>query len=238
MVCIAAQMEAQTLKEQPPKKQDTVQQASAAEQAPAAQSAKNDFPLDAFRDFSAIMVGSRAGFGESGQESHIYRSGDLMRVEGTEHRGYFITNLKTLETYGMTEAPCAFSKHPYMGTTPFPAHKVDTTVERVPVGKETFDGHSCQIEEVTVSSKAPGQNPLKMKLWEADDLQGFPIKIEYPYPGGKTAVVLYKNVVLGPQDPTLFIHPKSCESLESLNQKKSPKSIAPTKKPPADGAKN
>jgi len=220
MSCIAATMVAQDSQ-----KQDSMKQSPAGQPAPAA-SASSDYPLDAFRDFAALMVGSRAQIGEPSQESHIYRSGDLMRVEGPEKRGYFITNLKTLETYGITEGPCAYSKHPYFGVSPFPAAKLGTTVQRVPVGKDTFDGHSCQIEDVTVSSKNPGEKPTKMRLWEADDLKGFPIKIEYPYPGGNSATVLYKNVVLGPQDPTLFIHPKSCESLESLNAKPN-KSKAP-----------
>jgi hypothetical protein len=197
------------------------------------QPTKSDYPLDAFRDFSAIMIGSRMGVGagsDISEGSHIYRSGDLMRVEGAEKHGYFVTNLKTLETYGITAEPCAYSKHPYFGTSPFPAAKSGTTVERVPVGKETFDGHSCQVEDVTISSKNPGEKAIKMKMWEADDLQGFPIKIEFPYPGGKTATILYRNVILGPQDPTLFIHPKSCESLDSMRakSKKSPGMKSPT----------
>jgi hypothetical protein len=56
-------------------------------------------------------------------------------------------------------------------------------------------------------------NPQKMRLWEAEDLQGFPIKIEFLILGGHGPVIRYKNVVLGEQDPTLFIHPKSCQPL-------------------------
>jgi hypothetical protein len=110
-------------------------------------------------------------------------------------------------------------------------------VERVPVGKETLDGHSCQIEDVTVSSPKPGPPPIKMRLWEAEDLQGFPIKVEFPYPGGKKATILYKNIVVGPQDPTLFIHPKSCESLQDLENQGKRKAPASAKKPPAGDSK-
>src|SRR5947208_11236265 len=77
---------------------DAVKQAPPVEQVPAAQSTKSDYPLDAFRDFSAIMIGSRMGVGagsDTSEGSHIYRSGDLMRVEGAEKHGYFVTNLKT-----------------------------------------------------------------------------------------------------------------------------------------------
>jgi hypothetical protein len=44
------------------------------------------------------------------------------------------------------------------------------------------DGHSCQVEEVALSSPMLA-NPQKMKFWEAEDLHGFPIKIEFVTPG-------------------------------------------------------
>jgi len=89
-----------------------------------------------------------------------------------------------------------------------------------------MDGHSCEIEDITVSSPVLA-NPQKMRFWEAEDLRGFPVKIEFVLPGGHGPIIRYKNVVLGPQDPTLFIHPKSCQSLPqgpttSPHHKKSP----------------
>ena len=71
-----------------------------------------------------------------------------------------------------------------------------------------------------------------MRLWEAEDLQGFPIKIEFLLPGGHDAIVHYRNVVLGPQDPTLFIHPKSCEQLPK--RESTPKASPAHKKPAAE----
>src|SRR5437868_4607479 len=136
MACMASQVVAQSSTDQDPGKQAPENQ-----QTSSAASAKVEYPLDTFRDFSAIMSGGRGNIGEPEGESHIYRSGDLMRVEGPEKHGYFITNLKTLETWGIMEGPCAYSKHPYFGTSPFPAARPGTTVERVPAGKETFEGH-------------------------------------------------------------------------------------------------
>ena len=91
-----------------------------------------------------------------------------------------------------------------------------------------MEGHACQIENVTISLPEFG-NALQMKLWEAEDLQSFPIKIEFLLPGGHDAIVHYRNVVLGPQDPTLFIHPQSCEPLPK--RKSRPKASPVPRKP-------
>jgi hypothetical protein len=171
------------------------------------------YPLDSFTEFSAIMVGSRAEPGEGASQGHIYRSGKLMRMEDPERRGYYITDLSTGQTYGMSESGCMHDARPFVRIFPFDvAAKPGATVTRAAAAKETVDGHSCQIENVAVSSPWFA-DPLKMRFWEAEDLQGFPIKIEFLLPGGHNALVRYKSVVLGPQDPTLFIHPESCQEL-------------------------
>jgi hypothetical protein len=173
----------------------------------------NSYPLDSFTDFSAVMVGSRAEPGEGVSEGHIYRSGELMRMEDPGRGGYYITDLSSGETYGMSEMGCMHDSHPFVRALPFRlAARADITVTRAAAGKEMVDGHSCQVENVTVSSPSLA-SPMKMRSWEADDLRGFPIKIEFLLPGGRDPIIHYKNVVLGTQDPTLFIHPKSCESL-------------------------
>jgi hypothetical protein len=219
--CLVAPMLAQ-----PPKEQNAAPQTPAAKEVPDEQSAAvgspTRYPLDSFTEFSAVMVGSRAEPGEGTDEGHIYRSGKLMRMEDPGRRGYYITDLTTGETYGMSEAGCMHDSHPFIRTLPFSAAaKPDTTTTRAAAGKETVGGHSCQIDNVTVSSPRFA-NPLKMRFWEAEDLQGFPTKIEFLLPGGHDAIVRYKGVVLGPQDPTLFIHPKSCEPESPPAQKKPP----------------
>jgi hypothetical protein len=200
---------------QTPKESDSAAQAPAATQGPgqaaadqnAAAPAKSQYPLDSFTEFSAIMVGTSMDIDGGTDEAHIYRSGKLMRTQGPV-LDYFITDLSTRETFGVTASSCVHDARLYVRVSPFGAATPDSKVERVAAGKETLDGHSCQIEDVTVSSPKRS-NPLKMRFWEAEDLQGFPIKIDV-HRGNKIATIRYKNVVLGPQDPTLFIHPKSC----------------------------
>jgi hypothetical protein len=174
---------------------------------------KSDFPLDSFTEFSAVMVGSIMEHGEGDSEGYIYRSGNMLRMEGPEGRGYYLTNLNSHETYGISAGPCMHDVHPYYRSSPFAASTPGAKIERVTAGKEIVNGHSCRIEVVTVTSAKPGGQPLKMKIWEADDLKGFPIKIEVDRAGTTKSIIQYKNVVLGPQDPTLFIHPNSCQSL-------------------------
>lgn len=186
------------------------------------------YPLDSFRDFSAIMIGSRAERGQGTSQGHIYRSGDKLRMEEPGALAYFITDLTLGETYGILETGCMHDDHPYFRALPFYfAGKAEATVTRTPAGKETVDGHSCQVEEITVSTPML-PSPQKMRFWEAEDLQLFPIKIEFVLPGGHGPMIRYRDVVLGPQDPTLFIHPKSCQPLPQ-----EPTAPSPDKKPPA-----
>jgi len=208
--CIAAPMRGQT-----PNQQDSMAPAPAKQQPAAAQStvapSPTRYPLDAFQEFSAIMVGSRAEPGEGRAQGHIYRSGNLLRMEDPGRLGYFITDLTTGDTYGISESGCMHDSHPFIRSFPISfASKPGVTFTRAAAGKETVNGHSCQIENVTVSSPT-FSNPVNMKFWEAEDLQGFPIKIEFLLRSGHDATVRYEDVVLGPQDPTLFIHPKVCE---------------------------
>jgi hypothetical protein len=225
---LAVRMRAQSPEEQVPKE-------APAGKISAPPPAKTQYPLDSFTDFSAVMVGSIMEMGEGTAEGHIYRSGKLMRVADPEGYAYLITDLSTLETYAISAGPCMHDNHPYFRASPFPAARPGSSVERVITGKETLDGHSCQIEDITVSSPKTGGR-LKMRFWEAEDLQGFPVKIEFLRPGAHSSIIRYKNVVLGPQDPTLFIHPKSCQSAPQKAGPKTHKGPAAAGKPPAGGS--
>jgi hypothetical protein len=231
LICsLAAWMHAQTPAEQAPKEQAPKEEADSAGKIAATPPGKTEYPLDSFKDFSAIMVGSIMEMGEGASEAHIYRSGELMRMEDPDGPGYLITDLTKLESYGISTGPCIHDNHPYFRASPFAAARPGSSVERVAAGKDTLDGHSCQIEDITVSSPKTGSH-LKMRFWEAEDLQGFPIKIEFRRPGARSSIIRYKNVVLGPQDSTLFIHPKSCQSAPQRGRPKTPKASAAGKKP-------
>jgi hypothetical protein len=139
-------------------------------------------------------------------------------MEGMENRGYFITDLTTFDTYGLSSMGCASMKEPYLRSFPFMLSGHSHKVERVGAGKETVDGHVCHVEEVTYSGGIP--QPWKLKFWEAEDLHGFPIKVQaQAASNGTSSIIQFKDVVLGPQDPTLFIFPKDCAELPEPGEK-------------------
>jgi hypothetical protein len=231
LICnFAVRMHAQTPAENVSKEQAPKEEPDSAGKIAATPPGKTEYPLDPFKDFSAIMVGSIMEMGEGASEAHIYRSGELMRMEDPDGPGYLITDLTKLESYGISTGPCIHDSHPYFRASPFAAARPGSSVERVAAGKDTLDGHSCKIEDITVSSPKTGSR-LKLRFWEAEDLQGFPIKIEFRRPGARSSIIRYKNVVLGPQDRTLFIHPKSCQSSPHRGGPKTPKASAAGKKP-------
>jgi hypothetical protein len=196
-------------------------------QAGVAAAAKSGFPLDEFTEFSAVMVGSMQP--NDDREGYVYRSGNLLRSEGPMEKGYYITDLTHEMTYGQTKMGCVKVAHAYFRSWPFIASRPGHTSERVAVGKETVDGRACQVEDVTLSGK---DLPVatKLRFWEPEEWKGFPIKVEDLNSKG-SRVVRFKEVVLGPQDPTLFIYPEDCGRLPEGPMKKPAK--IPKVKPPA-----
>jgi hypothetical protein len=231
--CFNFQAWAQTPSSQPPAGQPPAAEPAPAGQTPSTPSSQassqvssqvtSQFPLDRFKEFSAIMVGGPAPGDEAA--IHIYRSGNLIRMEANEGHSYQITDLAKQETHGMAKSGCLRYKSPYVRSYPFMFAGPENKYEVVAVGKETVDGHVCQIEELTISSPK-FHSPVKIKLWEAEDLQGFPVKIETRM----HRIIRYSNVVLGPQDPTLFIFPNECQNQEeTIGKGASPRPMA---KPP------
>ncbi|MGB8782402.1 MAG: hypothetical protein WCD02_04750 [Terriglobales bacterium] len=196
---------------------------------PTGPAANAQFPLDSFKNFSAIMIGSMLGGDE---ESNIYRRGNLMRTGrgNSGNSSYMITDLEKGDTYGVAKTGCLHDPNPGFRVFPFRAAK-HGTVSRVTSGKETLNGHSCVIENVSIANPGPGGGGLKFRFWEAEDLQGFPIKIEFLRPHGRIVTIEYKDVILSPPDVVLFKHPLNCQSL--TGGVRSPKVSVPAKAPVA-----
>jgi hypothetical protein len=112
-------------------------------------------------------------------------------------------------------------------------------VERLPSDekeKETIDGHVCKIERATFASKEDRPIVVKMKLWEAEDLKGFPVKIEITS-STRTITVTYKDVNLDPPDPSLFKLPAKCPDFQANVKIGSPKPAAKSSKTPPKNPK-
>ncbi len=176
--------------------------------AAASPSANAQYPLDAIKNFSAIMIGSIAGDEE---ESHVYRLGHLMRTD--VGGSYAVTDLVKGDTYGVSPKACLHDNHSAYRVFPFDVGGHDRKVERVSSGKETIDGHSCVIEDVSVTATGPRPRTLKLRFWEAEDLQGFPIKVQVISSFGHDKIIRYKDVSLALPDAALFKHPTKCDTL-------------------------
>lgn len=180
-------------------------------------------PLEQFREFSAIQNGGPLpGMNE---DRYIYRSGNFMRMQGDAAvPNYFVTDLVKERSHAIAADGCLQMGSPYTRSFPFFVPGPGVKYEHIPIGEEMADGHQCRVEDLIIHSpKTPVV--LHFRLYEAEDLQGFPIKIENRREHARSWVIHYKNVKLGPQDPTLFIVPKQCQSTAGF------KKVGPGAKP-------
>ncbi len=198
---------------------------------PAAASAEN--PFQSFQQFSATLNG---GIGRDTNRK-IHRSGKLMRIEFADH--YRITDLETRKTWMVYPQKC--SMFPVADPAAYPFSR-KFHVERSPIEeKETVDGHTCKIENLTLVPDSPIPVTIKMKLYEAEDLKGFPIRINSENLTNRTKVTFnYSNVSLEPPDAKLFEHPAKCEGDPHLVpkgvEKANPKAAKPAAKAPPKSA--
>ena len=161
---------------------------------------------DPFEDFQAFTAVVHGGLGNNHNQK-IFRSGRFMRVEFDDH--YRITDLISRTTMAVAGPRCFKFNAPDARAFPFGVYR-DFKIERSPTSeKETVDGHPCSIENVTFTG--PTDNPVvvHMKMWRADDLRAFPIKITVEWDGHQSNLA-YTDVELKAPDQNLFQHPAKC----------------------------
>jgi hypothetical protein len=189
---------------------------------PAATVLPSGNPFERFQHFSATLHG---GLGRD-HDRKIFRSGKLMRLEFADH--YRITDMDEPTTWAVMPARCATFPMPDAGTWPFfglRAYQTERSVNPTTPEKETVDGHACRVEHLTFVKTKAGSSTIKMKVWEADDLQGFPIKIEVNnLQTGRQYSITYTEVSLEPPDVKLFDHPTKCDSISKPQPKEAARS--------------
>jgi hypothetical protein len=169
-------------------------------------------PFESNRQFSATVVMSgMPTHGPAGQgDMKIYRSGDKMRMSMPGGAGYMVMDLSQHTSYMVMSAGMCMQM-PSSGQQPNPFSQAQgATVERSSAGTDTVDGHACKVENLTVTPRN-GQ-PTRMKVWEAEDLKGFPVKVEMQSSHGPITMQ-YKDVSLSEPDPSLFTHPDNCRQM-------------------------
>jgi hypothetical protein len=144
---------------------------------------------------------------------------------------------RTFDNHALLDR-CAKFAMPDAGTWSFFGLR-DFHVERLPTPdtpeKDTVDGHVCKVEHFTFVRSKSAASTIKMKLWEAEDLNGFPVKIEVNnVERGRQYSIIYTDVSLAPPDAAVFQHPTKCDSVSKPQTKKARRS---TRKPANAAAK-
>jgi hypothetical protein len=85
---------------------------------------------------------------------------------------------------------------------PTPQRESDYKMEQTLLGKETLDGHAC-VKNKTVVTNAQGHQK-EYTVWNASDLNNFPLKIQSTDTFGESQTTVYRNVKLAKPDAKLF----------------------------------
>ena len=246
--CFVLPMQAQAPQEQSPAPQAQTEQPPAAQQKTAEQNPAEqnqaatpaaagtettEYPLEKFQTFSAMQSGTQLPGWK--KYRHIYRNGKLLRQEGDQAGGsYYITDLDTRGTTSVDTHGCMKVSMPYPLSFPFFLKGPGFKYQRISIGEETVDGHKCKVEDIkTTDPKHKAGVRAHFRLYEAEDLDGFPIQIEGKHDANTHWVIHYKDVKLGPQDESLFMIPIKCSSGDEIikhGATSKPKAAAP--KPP------
>ncbi|MGB7769415.1 MAG: DUF4412 domain-containing protein [Verrucomicrobiia bacterium] len=89
----------------------------------------------------------------------------------------------------------------------------DFKMETTELGKETVDGHPCVKSQVVVTD--PEGNQHESTVWNATDLNKFPIKIEQSEEGHEVTM-LFKDIKLSKPDASLFNPPAGYTKYDSM----------------------
>lgn len=170
-----------------------------------------------FPDFSALQVFQMPNY----PQMKVYRAGSNVRVEKTGSTTLYV--LATGKTYTLTTYPgggrscVVMNPNQLHMALPSPLQLLlGANLKRTPTGEEVFDGHHCKIESVSTTSL--DGKIVQSKVWEADDLQGVPVKIESRFDTGVRLVAVYRDIVLGAPGKALFAPPTKCTPYDKMGQ--------------------
>jgi hypothetical protein len=176
--------------------------------------AQADSPFAVMRNFSARQTVVANGRTISGK---IYRSGDKLRNEMSMGKMtmYHLTMIDTGDTYMvMPQNNMCMKMHTDVSkmNPAMVSGSKDAKLTRTTIGAETVDGHPCKIEHVVGTS---GNASVDYKVWEAQDLKGFPVKIVMSTPKGDVTTT-YSDINLSTPDASLFTPPTNCRTMGSM----------------------
>jgi hypothetical protein len=179
-------------------------------------------------DFSATQISQSPASVPQMAPLRIYKSGVRYRTERDPGQAVIWypaeDKVYSIRQNGATCMQLPLNQAPMM-SSPL-QQPPDVKITRKKVGNEEMEGHPCTVEEVTLSS-ADGKT-MQVKVWTADDLKGFPVKIESL--GAPTFV--FRDIKLETPDAALFQPPSKCPALEKIKPKTLPQHPSKPVSPP------
>jgi len=182
-------------------------------------------------DFTAVEHLQTRGRGVP--PSKIYRSGTKFRIEfapglATIYRPDDDLAYNLLQT-NTPKPVCVQMKMRQVTMLPSPMQLISgAKVERTDAGTEEFEGHPCKVETVAVT--ATDGKTTSLKVWEAEDLKGVPVKIAVKARLGEGMVAVYRDIKLESVSPELFSPAYKCVPLENIGQEAPPENqLRPSK---------
>ena len=170
-----------------------------------------------FPDFSATQVfeGQRTKI-----EMKVFRSGSSVRVERSAALSTLYvpsdSKIYNFSTYPDSSHQCVVMTPKQARMLPSPVELIQGKImKRTAAATETMEGYKCKVENVVVSQ--PDGTTVESKVWEAEDLEGIPVRIQSHFPD----VMLdakYKDISIGPPDSHLFMVPARCTPYEKMGQ--------------------
>jgi len=165
-------------------------------------------PFDANKAFTATQIGDLL---HRQDPVKVSRLGDQLRID--DEAGYSITELDGELSYSIDKEhnTCSRFPGPFWRSFPFSSPISTSKLDRKPLPEEVVDGHHCKVEILNVIREDAA--PTEWKFWEAQDLNGFPIKVEIKFGSGRQVAIAFKDVVLKAPDATLFKPPDQCKKI-------------------------
>lgn len=170
-----------------------------------------------FPDFSATQILESR---KANMAMKVYHSGDSVRIERSGALATLYAPSKS-RVYNLTTYPdhshqCVAMKPEQAKMLPSPLELLQgSIVTRRDAGTDTIEGHACRIENVVVTR--PDGSKIESRVWEAQDLQGIPVRIE-SHVADVTLSALYRDISLGTPDQALFTIPEKCTPFEKMGQ--------------------